>query len=179
MVCGAGNLSSPYNLELSSLFSLPAQVTSAREEDALPTIPKLTPAATLEVRNFVATGEGDEDELCSQRAKAWKGGGLENAKLLTSRFQAMRASYCDRKIWRLSAIFRAPYNVLKPLRDKENILEWSAYDCSDGEPMFEQLWLEFASTELAVKFKCAFEDARVLNNVVQEIMSSCEACLAR
>ena len=98
-------MSSSYNLELSSLFSLPVQVTSAREEDALPAIPGLGPAATLEVRNFVATGEGDEDELCSQRAKAWKGGGLGNAKLLTSRFQAMRASYCDRKIWRLSAFF--------------------------------------------------------------------------
>ena len=30
-----------------------------------------------------------------------------------------------------------------------------------------------------MKFKDAFEDARVLNNAVQEITSSCEACKAR
>ena len=70
----------------------------------------------------------------------------------------------------------APCNVLKPLRDKENSLEWPAYDCSGREQMCEQLWLEFASTELAVKFKDAFEDARVLTNAVQEITSSCQAC---
>ena len=42
--------------------------------------------------------------------------------------------------------------------------------------MCEQLWLEFTSTELALKFKDAFEDARVPNNAMQEIMSSCKAC---
>ena len=45
--------------------------------------------------------------------------------------------------------------------------------------MCEQLWLEFASTEVGLKLKDAFEDAKVLNNVVQEIMSSCEACWTR
>ena len=81
---GGGNWSSPYNLELSSLSSVPVQVTSsgifgdppsagkpvvpdakasaARKEDTLPVIPGLAPEVTLEVRNFVATGEGDEDE---------------------------------------------------------------------------------------------------------------------
>ena len=54
------------------------------------------------------------------------------------------------------------YNVLRPLDSKENNWEWLACDCSSGEPMCEQLWLEFASTEVGLKFKDAFEDAEVL-----------------
>ena len=45
--------------------------------------------------------------------------------------------------------------------------------------MCQQLWLKFASAELALKVTGAFEDAKVLNNVVQEIMPSCEVCLTR
>ena len=45
--------------------------------------------------------------------------------------------------------------------------------------MCQQLWLKFASAELALRFTGAFEDEQVLNNDVQEITSSCEACWAK
>ena len=43
------------------------KASAFREEDTLPAIPGLVPVVTLEVRNFVAKGEGDEDENVPNR----------------------------------------------------------------------------------------------------------------
>ena len=159
---GEGNWSSPHNVELSSLFSLPAQVTSARERARFQPFQ----SCSLQRRSKCA--------ISWQRAKGTKTSFALNVPKL-GREKDWGTRSCSQQGFSARFTLRQKnleivgffffrgccYNVLKPLRDKENSLEWSAYDCSDGEVQ-----------------RCA-RRCKGVNNVVQEIMSSCEGCQAR
>ena len=151
------------------------------EEEEVTAIPGWTPEVTLEVQDTVETGEEDEEELYSQRSKLfrfrdkeWKERGLGDAKLLkhkkTGKVRFMlRQEKTMKIVGNFYVVDVAPYCELKPNAGSEKSWVWLASDCSDGEPKAEQLALRFASKELAVKFKDAFEEAKVLNKGCQGV----------
>ena len=153
------------------------------EEEEVTAIPGWTPEVTLEVQDTVETGEEDEEELYSQRSKLfrfrdkeWKERGLGDAKLLkhkkTGKVRFMlRQEKTMKIVGNFYVVDVASYCELKPNAGSEKSWVWLASDCSDGEPKAEQLALKFATKELAVEFKDAFEEAKVLNKAVKEFAS--------
>jgi len=130
------------------------------------------PSVSLEVKDEVATGEEEEEQIYAQRSKLyrwkdeeWKERGVGEARLLRNREGAVRFLMRQEKTGKVVAnhmlVDQAPYCDLRPNASSEKIWVWNAQDYSDDEVKTEQFALKFASPELAADFKIAFDAAKL------------------
>jgi FKBP-type peptidyl-prolyl cis-trans isomerase len=145
------------------------------EEEEVTHVPGWAPSVTLEVREHVATGEEDEEEVYKQRSKLyrfkdkeWKERGTGEAKLLRNpktgqtRF-LLRQERTMKVVANHFVIDQDPYCVLKPNQGSEKCWVWTANgDVADADepPQTEQFALKFGSADLAAAFKEAFDKVK-------------------
>jgi len=153
----------------------------AVEEEEVTTIPGWTPSVTLDVKDCVATGEEDEEELYSQRSKLyrfrdgeWKERGLGDAKLLqhreTRRVRFMlRQEKTGKIVGNHYVLGVPPYCDLQPNAGNKKCWVWSTPDYSEEEPEVERFALRFGTPELAEAFKVAFDNAKELNASIADL----------
>jgi len=145
------------------------------EQEEVVHIPGWQASVTLQVRDDIALGEEDEEELYKQRAKLfrfadgeWKERGLGDAKLLKNSETGMvRFLLRQEKTGKIAAnhvvVGIHCYCDLVPNADSDKIWTWSAQDFSDDEPCVQTFALKLKTTELAAEFKIAFDSAKEMN----------------
>lgn len=133
------------------------------------------PSITLQVLDSHETGEENEKEIYSQRSKLyrfregeWKERGLGEARLLRSKASGrvrflLRQEKTGKVVANHYVVDHKPLCDLRKNADSDKIWVWLAQDFSDGEAQAEELALKFGTSELAGKFKEAFEDAKRQN----------------
>eukprot|EP00928_Gymnodinium_smaydae_P057478 TRINITY_DN40717_c0_g1_i1.p1 TRINITY_DN40717_c0_g1~~TRINITY_DN40717_c0_g1_i1.p1 ORF type:complete len:303 (-),score=97.64 TRINITY_DN40717_c0_g1_i1:175-1083(-) len=148
------------------------------EEEEVTAIHGWTPTITLEVKDIIETGEEEEETVYDQRSKLyryrenqWKERGLGQAKLLKNRkTQRIRFLLRQERTGKVVAnhfvLDHELYCSLRPNADSDKIWVWVAQDYAEGDVEVEQFALKFGTTELAAKFKEAFESAREENGKV-------------
>jgi len=133
------------------------------------------PSITLQVLDGHETGEENEEEIYSQRSKLyryregeWKERGLGEARLLRSKTTGrvrflLRQEKTGKVVANHFVVDHKPYCDLRKNADSDKIWVWCAQDFSDGEAKIEELALKFGTSNLAGKFRDAFEDAKRQN----------------
>ena len=117
------------------------------------------------------TGEEDEERLFCERAKLfrfdadtkqWKERGIGEMKILWHvKSGKVRVLMRREQVLKLCANHVVtPDMTLTPMAGSDKAWCWVANDYSEEEVKLEQLAVKFKSTELAQKFKEAFEEAR-------------------
>ncbi|CAK9066221.1 unnamed protein product [Durusdinium trenchii] len=149
----------------------------AQEDDYVPEeevtqIPGWAPSVSLEVRDYVETGEECEEELYSQRSKLlrfidgeWKERGTGDAKILrhvdTGRCRfLMRQEKTSKIVANHYIIDQKPYCELVHNAGNAKIWVWTAIDYADEEQKVEQFALRFKTEEIAEEFGAAFLAAK-------------------
>lgn len=150
----------------------------AAEEEEILTVEGWQPSISLEVLDKIATGEEDEEQVYSQRAKLyrfrdceWKERGQGEARLLRHKVSG-RARFLMRQ--EKSGKVVANHFVLNqkmlcnlkagaargPSGESDKIWTWQAQDSADGDPEVCMFALRFRCPELASQFKEAFNSAK-------------------
>eukprot|EP00435_Cladocopium_sp_Y103_P069337 s648_g33.t1 len=141
-------------------------------EEEVTQIPGWAPSVSLEVKDYVATGEESEEELYSQRSKLlrfvegeWKERGTGDAKILRHvesrkcRF-LMRQEKTSKIVANHYIIDQKPYCELVHNAGNAKIWVWTALDFADEEQKMEKFALRFKTEELAEEFAVAFLAAK-------------------
>ncbi|XP_030057332.1 E3 SUMO-protein ligase RanBP2 isoform X2 [Microcaecilia unicolor] len=140
--------------------------------------PHFEPVVPLPDKVEVKTGEEDEEELFSNRAKLfrfdtelkeWKERGVGNVKILRHKISGK-----IRLLMRRDQVLKICLNhyintsmKLKPNADSDKSFVWHAFDYADEMPKPEQLAIRFKTPEEAALFKYQFEEAQKLSSALE------------
>jgi len=150
-----------------------------KEEEEVTAVYGWTPSITLEITEHLETGEEGEEELYVQRSKLyrfkdeeWKERGLGEARLLkdtaTGRVRfLLRQERTGKVVANHYVLDHGPYCDLRPNAQSDKTWVWCAQDYADGKLEVERLALRFGTSDLANRFKEAFEDAKCRNAEAQ------------
>lgn len=145
------------------------------KEEEVTAIHGWTPSITLEIADSIETGEEQEEELYCQRSKLyrfreeeWKERGLGEARLMKDKATGrvrflLRQEKTGKVVANHYVLDHSLYCDLRPNATSDKIWVWSAQDYAEGQLEVERLALKFGSSELAGRFREAFEDAKARN----------------
>nr|XP_033804752.1 E3 SUMO-protein ligase RanBP2-like isoform X2 [Geotrypetes seraphini] len=145
--------------------------------------PHFEPVVPLPDKVEVKTGEEDEAELFSNRAKLfrfdtelkeWKERGVGNVKILRHKISGkIRLLMRREQILKICANHYINTSMkLIPYADSDKSFVWHALDYADEMPKPEQLAIRFKTPEEAVLFKYQFEEAQKLSTVLESSRGS-------
>ncbi|XP_029460448.1 E3 SUMO-protein ligase RanBP2-like [Rhinatrema bivittatum] len=135
--------------------------------------PHFEPVVPLPDKIEVKTGEEDEEELFSNRAKLfrldtelkeWKERGIGNVKILRHKISGkIRLLMRREQVLKICANHYINASMkLKPNAGSDRSFVWHALDYADEMPKPEQLAIRFKTPEEAALFKYQFEEAQKL-----------------
>ena len=154
-------------------------------EEEVTVVEGWAPSVTLEVKDYITTGEEEEETLYSQRSKLlrwvrneeeegppgeWKERGTGDVKILKNKASSrVRLLMRQEKTMKIVANHYVVANAgafytLKPNAGSDKIWVWLAQDYAEDEMAVEQFALKFGTPEKAKGFYDAFEEAKKLND---------------